>query len=383
MKVKRFSASNNQEALNLVRNELGSDAVILYQRKVKQRGLFGFFKKPMIEIVAATEDKSNHRSKETEKNYQSPADILKSKVNNIKQQMPSQEINRDVNEIKDMLNVVITKMSRQQLPDLLKSIDDEEMLKLFNLFKEQELDEGIIEEIINEYIVLKNSNPSIIKEKESLRNHIIKIISKYMIYQKKSSNSKIMFFIGPTGVGKTTTIAKLAARYSLNEGKTVGLISADTYRIAAVEQLKTYSDILNMPLEVIYSPSEIFHAINKLKEQDIIMVDTAGRNHKNTEQVLELRKLLDEIDEKEVYLVISSASKESVIKEIIRTYSFIDDYNIIFTKIDEAESFGTIINTIKETKRPLSYITTGQSVPDDIEAMDVEKIVSLLLKECI
>lgn len=388
MKVKKFSASNNQEALAMVRNEMGPDAVILYQRKVKARGLLGFLKKPMIEVVAAKEDRiinkpeSLRNSNISNIGYQSAVELLQKKVESNKQiEAPTTTINKEVNEIKDMLNTVIKKMNKQELPDLLKTADNDEVLKLYNLLKEQELEESLIEEIINMYVAVHNDKQGVMKEKQLLKVEMKKVIDKYIVSQQKRNNSKTMVFIGPTGVGKTTTIAKLAAQYTLNEGKTVGLVSADTYRIAAIEQLKIYSDILNLPLEVVYDSTEIDYAIRQLNHKDIIMVDTAGRSHKDKKQVAELQKLLEGINEKDIYLVISCTSKYSDIKEIISTYGFIENYNIIFTKIDEATTYGTILNTARETMKPIAYITTGQSVPDDIESVTIEKIVSLLIKE--
>jgi len=191
---------------------------------------------------------------------------------------------------------------------------------------------------------------------------------------------KIIFFVGPTGVGKTTTIAKLAAKYSLEEGKSVGLISADTYRIAAVEQLKIYSDILNIPLEIIYNSSEIDKSLERLSKNDIIMVDTAGRNHNNDKQVLELKNLLDVVKEKDIYLTLSCTSSNDDLKEIINAYDFISDYKIILTKIDEASTYGAIVNIATYTHKQLSYITTGQSVPDDIEIVTIDRIINLLTR---
>ena len=141
----------------------------------------------------------------------------------------------------------------------------------------------------------------------------------------------------------------------------VGLISADTYRIAAVEQLKVYSDILSLPLEVIYSPDEIHDAINRLNNQDIIMVDTAGRSHKNYEHIKELTLLLDEVKNKRVYLVVSSTTRNSDLKDILNTYAFLENYKIIFTKLDEVSTYGPILNIAMTEPESLSYITTGQA----------------------
>lgn len=365
-----------------VKNELGPDAVILYQRKVKPKGLFGIFKNPIIEVVAAKEDREELITNKSKEKINPNFGAFYSELSNEpKEEIIKPSLSKEVDEIKTMLNTVINKINQQELPSLLNHSHQEEVSKLFYTLKEQGLEEEIVKEILQKCIAYNDFNVKGIEKKEEIRKEIAKVVDKYIMYPPQSLKSKIMFFIGPTGVGKTTTIAKLAAQFLLNEGKSIGLISADTYRIAAVEQLKTYSDILNIPLEVIYHPSEIHNAIKKLNEKDIIMIDTAGRSHKNQKQIIELKALLDEIEEKDIYLVMSCTSKERDIKEIINSYKFIENYSVIFTKLDEATTFGSIINTGKETKRPIAYITTGQSVPDDIEEVSIEKIVSLITKE--
>ncbi|KAB3535864.1 flagellar biosynthesis protein FlhF [Alkaliphilus pronyensis] len=387
MKVKKFYVYNNREAIIKIRAELGPDAVILHQKKVKQKGLFGYFKKPMIEVVAAIEDTQAPKPIEVKKEpkeflIKKPEDVLRERVEQ-KQPDKSQPIKPvakdEILEIKDMLYSVLKKVNNDDINDIIKRTENKELANIYSCLKDNEIEDHILEEILNQ---LSESirEDKIIDSKEALINRLKKIVDHYIIDNKKPS-SKVIFFVGPTGVGKTTTIAKLAAHYSINEGKKIGFISADTYRIAAVEQLKTYSDILSIPVEVIYNPDEIHDAIEKLKSHDIIMIDTAGRSHKNHKQVDELKELLNQVMEKETYLVVSCTSKNKDIKEIINTYSFIDNYKIIFTKIDEATTYGTIINTAVETQKPISYITTGQSVPDDIEIMSVDKVVSLLMKE--
>ncbi|AOY77300.1 flagellar biosynthesis protein FlhF [Clostridium formicaceticum] len=381
MKVKKFSANNNQEVLSKVKNELGPEAIILYQRKVKPKGIFGIFKKPIIEVVAAKEETSRYASDKANDFVEVAKSLDKKPQENKYQGEITKSISKEMEEMKEMLQTVVSKMNQQDLPILLKNVEDQETSKVFHTLKDQGLDAFLLEEIIHHYVSIQDQKDKNKQSREFVEDQIKEVLKKYIMSQQGHHNAKTMFFVGPTGVGKTTTIAKLAAHYALNEGKTVGLISADTYRIAAVEQLKVYSDILNIPLKVIYHSTEIHKAIEELRDKDIIMVDTAGRSHKNIKQVLELKSLLNEVQEKETYLVISCTSREKDIKEIINTYDFIENYNIIFTKVDEATAFGTIINTAKETQKPIAYMTTGQSVPDDIEEVDIKKIVSLLTKE--
>ncbi len=220
------------------------------------------------------------------------------------------------------------------------------------------------------------------QEPDTVRKVIYDILNSYIKDPEPFSDSngrRVIVFIGPTGVGKTTTLAKLAANLVLNEKKKVGLITSDTYRIAAVEQLKTYSEIIGIPLTAIYSPSEIGGAINSYKDKDIILLDTAGRSHKDQYQLMELKSLLKSNIDFEIYLVISATTKFSDCIEIIKSYSFLDDYKLLFTKLDETSTIGVLLNVAYITKKPISYITTGQSVPDDIEIADKDKIINSLI----
>lgn len=196
---------------------------------------------------------------------------------------------------------------------------------------------------------------------------------------------KIVFLVGPTGVGKTTTIAKLASSLKLNKKAKIALMTSDTYRIAAVEQLNTYASILDVPITVLYTENEINDEIEKLKDYDIILVDTAGRSHKDSEQCAEVLKFYNAVDsertgfEKSVYLVLSASTKYSDLVRITRVYESLGDYNIIFTKLDETFEYGNIINIAMYTGKSISYTTFGQNVPDDIDVIDVQNIAKQLL----
>ena len=187
-------------------------------------------------------------------------------------------------------------------------------------------------------------------------------------------------FIGPTGVGKTTTIAKLSSLFILGLNKSVGLITADTYRIAAVEQLKTYSEILGAPIITAYNKDDVAAAVKKLsKTCEIIIIDTAGRSHKHKENVEELRELLSATPKAIKYLVLSTTTKCEDILSIIELYSEITDFSMVFTKLDETNCLGSVLNACHKTGKRVAYVTTGQNVPDDIEVMQPEKIARALL----
>lgn len=378
MKVKKFYGNDNQDVIAKVRGELGSNAVILHQRKVKPKGFLGLFKRPVVEVVAAIEEMPPAPPVKL-----TTSNIAKTQELRLREQVALKSkdrgLEKEINDIKSMLSTVVNQMENIEGSRQAKNLDNIKDTYIYNMLRENELDEELIS------IILEDSHEDItnlhMDNKEEIKDFLAKFIPDNISGNGFWPTSKLVFFVGPTGVGKTTTIAKLAANYSLDKGLKVGLISADTYRIAAVEQLKVYSDILNIPLEVIYSPKEIHQAIDKLHNRDIILVDTAGRSHKNNEHIYELRLLLEEVEDKNVYLVVSSTTKNSDLRDILDKYTFLQDYKIIFTKLDEVSSYGSVLNIAMRQPQFLSYITTGQSVPDDIEKVTSSRILDMLLKE--
>ncbi|GFR37712.1 hypothetical protein PRECH8_10080 [Insulibacter thermoxylanivorax] len=196
-----------------------------------------------------------------------------------------------------------------------------------------------------------------------------------------SDNSRIVQFIGPTGVGKTTTIAKLAAEQVLKHNKRIGFITSDTYRIAAIDQLKTYASILNVPVEVVFTSEELEEALQKLNDCDLIFMDTAGRNYRDQASVDELNGLISQHGQSETYLVVSLVSKYNDIKAIIDNFQHFKLDKVLWTKMDETSSYGSILNVLYEYSLPVSYITNGQNVPDDISLLNPEAVVEHLLGE--
>jgi flagellar biosynthesis protein FlhF len=196
---------------------------------------------------------------------------------------------------------------------------------------------------------------------------------------------KAVFFIGPTGVGKTTTIAKIASKFKLEEHAKVAFITSDTYRIAAVEQLNTYASIISCPVSVVYSADELEDCLEEYKDYDLILIDTAGRSHKAEEQMDELASLIERTKQKkdefdvDIYLTLSVTTKSKDIASIIEKYEDIKDWSIIFTKLDETSSLGNILNVRMLTDAPLSYTTSGQNVPNDIEIIDKQALAKQLL----
>lgn len=384
MKVKRYLVKDMNEAMIKIKNELGMDAVILNTRKIKSGGLFKFFKKPVIEVVAAIDEpitttRLNRPQEQQVVQTQQPKPVEYSSLD-LEKKMDT-TINMEMVELKKMVQLLIEKVDHieHQTPAAELTQTSQEDFYV-DFLKQRDIQESIakkILEIVQRQISLneKNHDTVINAMKVIAREYLgdIKTIDRDI--QGKPS---VYMFLGPTGVGKTTTLAKIAAKLTLVDNKKIGLITADTYRIAAVEQLKTYSEILGIPLEVIYEAGELEEALYKFRDKDYILIDTAGRSHKSKELKSDYDELIKFLDSVKVFLVMSMTTSYKDMKSIIESYDFLDDYRLLFTKLDEATSYGNILNLKVVTGKPLSYFTIGQSVPDDIEEADKEKIIQYI-----
>lgn len=195
----------------------------------------------------------------------------------------------------------------------------------------------------------------------------------------RDGRPRTIALIGPTGVGKTTTVAKLAATFKLRHGQRVGLVTSDTYRIAAVDQLRTYANIIGLPLKVVRAPSEMAEACHQLRDCDVILIDTAGRSQKDREKLDELGAFIDAADPHEVHLVLSSTASERVLLQEAESFGALRADRIILTKLDEAVSFGMLVNVMQRVGKQLSFLTTGQEVPEHLEAGSSDRLASLVL----
>ena len=200
------------------------------------------------------------------------------------------------------------------------------------------------------------------------------------IARNLNTTARVVALIGPTGVGKTTTIAKLAANFKLRQNKKVGLITIDTYRIGAVDQLRMYAEILDVPLKVVLTPTELTEAVEMMKDMDVVLIDTAGRSQNDQIKLRELQTFLTAANPHEVHLVLSSTAHHSHMLSAAEKFKTLGVDRVIFTKLDEAISFGVVLSVIRKLDASLSYITTGQNVPDDIEVGNGQRLAKLLLK---
>ncbi|MBW5456484.1 flagellar biosynthesis protein FlhF [Clostridium sporogenes] len=409
MKIKKYVVNDMNEAMTRIRYELGADAIIISQRKVRKGGFLGLFSKKSLEVTAAidnyskekkhnynTEDKINKGNNNKGNNIEVIKRMIEERNNNNKY---DNNIDHDTN-ILDSYREILesksesfenkrskgeeftkTKDLMDEIRDLKKIVKDmgknqktyeEENSSLLNFFKNLDLEEEFIETIIKKVGNLEEN----LEEREKIKRVIENTID-----IRSNSVGKVTVLVGPTGVGKTTTIAKLAGKLSLIDKKKVGLITIDTYRIGAVEQLKTYADIMNIPFKVVFSIKDMEKAIIDLDYCDVILVDTTGRSSKNMMQILELRAFIEKIKEKSVHLVMSASTKNKDIETIIKGYTILEYENIIITKLDETSTYGSILTILDKGKKPISFITTGQDVPDDIKEGNKEEIAKIVLGE--
>ncbi|SFA74952.1 flagellar biosynthesis protein FlhF [Clostridium frigidicarnis] len=386
MVIKKFIVGNMNEAMIKMKQELGKDAVILSQRKIRRPGFKGLFAKKVFEVTACVDNEAP-KEEPSSKSFEALKRAMEFAKSNIERNEKVEEsskqfvknenikykrdnfndgeyILKEVKEMKDLVTSLATNISKNE--------PSEEKIKLQE-FKEYlmdlDIDKSVMEKILEE---IKEGEDRELKLKEILRE---------MLNVDVPSNNGVMVLVGPTGVGKTTTIAKLAGKLSLVDKKKVGLITIDTYRIGAVEQLKTYGEIINIPFKVVMTPKEMDDALKSMSNCDVILVDTTGRSSKNIMQISELRSFIDKIEEKHVFLVISSITKSKDIEAILNGYSSLNYSSLIITKLDETSSYGSILSITNKSNKNISYITTGQSVPDDIKNPDQEELVRLILGE--
>ncbi|MEF3304833.1 flagellar biosynthesis protein FlhF [Paenibacillus sp. GYB003] len=414
MRVKRYVVDSMPDALQKIRADLGKDAVILNTKEIRSGGFLGLFGKKKIEVIAATD------SSQPQPAASVPASLPRQAVSagsafashmeeavavaaressaapvavaafgapiappppKAAQAAPrirgKDELLLD--EIKQMKEMVARLSSGQPNGPAYP----EPIAKYERTLLDHEIAPDLVERLLQGAAERFESETS--PKTEEFARECVRDQLKGILHAPGpkgiAADTRIAHFVGPTGVGKTTTIAKLAAEQVLKHNRKVGFITSDTYRIAAVEQLKTYATILNVPLEVVFSPQELARAFQQLQDRDIIFMDTAGRNFRNQMYVSELNSLLQTNGRSETYLVLSLTSKYKDMKAITDNFAKFRLDKVLFTKMDETQSYGSIVNLLYDFPLRLSYTTNGQNVPEDIAVTNEDRLIDLLLEE--
>ncbi len=397
MIIKKFTAKTEKEAVQAAQKELGEGVVVMNVKNVKPKGFLSFLKSPMVEVTVALEEESekytaavsainsviaSSQNREAALAKSAPAGEEESSA-----RKENSAIEEKLDSLQSLLEQQLQKPEEEkdnkEPEEQKEETETEKFMKLLHhTMLENEVEEPYANEIINEIEQINKPNLPFDYALANIYQKMILRFGKPNGITPASNGIKMVFFIGPTGVGKTTTIAKIASKFKVDEKKKVALLTADTYRIAAAEQLRTYANILEVPFRVIYTVEELEKAMEDFRDYDYILVDTAGHSHQNGTQKDNMSNLIHSVDdkvEKEVYLVVSATTKYRDLVSIADSYKEMADYKLIFTKLDETTTLGNLLNLRLYTGASLSYVTYGQNVPDDIEDFNAQKTVKRLL----
>ena len=425
MTIKKFQGRTEEEAIERARAQLGTDVVIMNIKEIRPKGILSFLKEAEYEVTAAVEEKeqivkpanfSIHENinftadepieipvpkKAEEKVTNHQADVLKEESRIRREREEERQSYYAAREgleerIENLQNFLEKQLApannkEQQSPKVQEkenelSKEQAEGFKflkmIYGILLENEVDEKYANMILEDIEKVVRTGSSVDYILSTIYQKMILKFGQPRPIELSNKKPKVVFFIGPTGVGKTTTIAKVASKFKVDEGKSVAFLTADTYRIAAAEQLRTYANILDNPFSIVYTPEEVNDAIAKVSDCDLVLIDTAGFSQKNSEQGDDIKRLIDSVDkkyEKEVFLVVSATTKYKDLLSIADVYRGIADYRLIFTKLDETSAYGNLLNLRLYSGAELSYTTNGQNVPNDIELFNTQKIVKQLL----
>lgn len=358
-------------ALAKVKRDLGREAVILSTRTLKQGGLMGIGARTMIEITASDQHEAlpQRRRPSAARPAPRPAPkVVPQSEQPVTTARQNTHMQRELNDIRAMVETLIRRDGRDEMAAMPTTLRDAYMDLI-----QGEVAEELAAEMIRRIDTARTPGNSLDASyvREQLTRQMAGILRGSCEIEVGDVNGcKVVALVGPTGVGKTTTAAKLAAHFKLQENIKVGLVTIDTYRIAAVDQLKTYADIIDTPLEVVMSPAELPDALHRLSDCALVLIDTAGRSQFDAAKLADLKAFLDAAKPHETHLVLSGNSSRAVLMQAVERFGKLGIDRVIFTKLDEAVGIGTLLSVMQRINARLSYVTTGQDVPDDIEIGD-------------
>lgn len=408
MRIKKFTGVSMQEVTEQMRKELGSEAIILNTRKVPTGKMLNFLGRDMFEITAAIDEHLPARPSldarrpqpefqrmlqretatvagpqaDTLEGLRSVAQQFEKRAEKItphvsssgKEKADIQMLRGEMEEMRSLLMVIADHLKYSKMPALPGHLQE-----AFTALVQNGVDDHTAADLVQ--TVYGRLDEQTLGNRQTAEKVLVSELAKLIRVAPEAEKGRkplVVALVGPTGVGKTTTIAKLAAIRKLVRRQEVGLISADTYRIGAIEQLRTFAGIADIPMEVAYRPSELPTALKKFRKKDVVFIDTVGRSQRAKKDLADLKKFVEAADPDEIHLVLNSGSSPSTMKDAIDRFSVMKPNRLIFSKIDEATSIGSILSVLQGGRIPLSYLTTGQTVPDDIVQADAAKIASLI-----
>jgi len=390
VKIKKYVARDFKTAIQRAKEEMGRDAIILHTRQVKKGGILGLLYPPRVEITVVVDDKLQVNTDRLRSGNTTgvPAAVkpeIAASIDTISAINSSENSSREdevLQEIQKMKNLMTDIKSRMYEVEVIKGMP-EQVQQFYETLINNNVDRDIALKVINSVATRlpKDGISDDAWARDVCLHTLQEVIQQVQPIQVKAERKgMIVFLVGPTGVGKTTTIAKLAANLTFLDSKSVALITLDTYRVSAAEQLRTFAEIIGIPISVVFTPTDLMLAIEQYREKDLIFVDTAGRSPYNSEQMEELREFVNIARPDETILVMSVTTDNNDLINIYQRFQSIGVDKLIFTKLDEAYNYGSILNALYEIKKPIAYFTTGQNVPDDIEVPDALRLAQRLLR---
>ncbi len=400
MRIKKFVGPTLKEVTEQMKRELGPDAIILNTRKIAKGGLLNFLGKEVFEITAALDDEvamartSSTYGPHGRRRYgvtpeENTVESLRKVAERFDERMRRAEsaapqgfkelaelyhLKGEVEEIKAAVKGIAEHLKYSKLPAV-----PEHLQEAFLTLVGQNVDEQLAADVVQ--AVHSRCSGEHLRNKRQVEKQVLTTIANLMKQPdaaKPKRKTKVVTLIGPTGVGKTTTIAKLAAVEKLFHHRDVALVTADTYRIGAIEQLRTFAALAHIPLEIVYRPSEMRAAFHKLQGKEIIFVDTVGRSQRKNKELSELRKFVEAADPDETHLVLSASASAQTLRDVVDRFKVVSPTRLLFSKLDEAVSYGPLLNIAHQYHLPVSYWTTGQTVPDDIVVADSYTMATLV-----
>ncbi len=420
MKIKKYEGRTLGEALRKVREDLGRDALILYTQIPRTKGWFGLFRREKYLIVAGKGFqvvKPGENAPALAPDDPVPLEHRPALLDALRQagtpSMPAgvagpfgpvdgahggpipsarraprarpdgdsertQVESRELDEVKQMV---------RELREIVREGDlsrcEDEVLQAYLHLLENNVSALLARNLVGRIQKCLDPrdrhNGAIVRQ--AMRNLVTGMIQVGGPIRLARSGCRKIALIGPTGVGKTTTIAKLAANFALKEQRRVAMLTLDTYRIAATDQLRKIAEIMDVPLAVVQSPADLGRAVAEFSDRDVILIDTAGRSQNDAERLAELRGMIEAAQPDEVHLVVSVTSHVDHFLDVVNRFSAVRVDRIILSKIDEASRFGLILDVLARVKKGISYLTTGQQIPQDIEPASVPRLAGLILGE--
>ena len=391
MNLRKYTGETMKDALDKVKSDLGRDAVILHTKSYKRGGFLGIGGREVVEITASDDVRVLQRRRNSPPARRSSA-LLEKTYKNVPSPgtgppdgygqgdgsaptLPDsalKSIEAEVGNIKSLVRNLV----RSEHKKSLKNCADH-LIDLYHALTAAGADDVTAKAIVRNARRIEAGEDGVDTVSEC--RAVAKMLRTAGPIARGEGAARTVALIGPTGVGKTTTIAKLAANFKLREKLDVGLITIDTYRIAAVQQLKTYADIIGIPINVVLTPEELGGALEAFREKDVVLVDTAGRSQCDAQKMDELARFLDSGGFDEVHLVVSATTHTVLLESIIERFGPLAGDRMILTKIDESPYRGHILNVLLRAGKAVSYVTAGQEVPDDIEAADAERIAKIIM----